>query len=133
MNLRSRCRCFATITKAIFAPRAGDDFRAVTADAIQLATSGRPGPVCVEVPTDLLAGEVTIQTPAAADNGSETPIPLTQQTLTKPIAILRRAKQPVIMAGTDAVRSNLSADLTALAEALMCPSPDQYARQRGDC
>ena len=111
---------FRTITKAIFAPRAGDDFRAVTADAIQLATSGRPGPVCVEVPTDLLAGEVTTQTTAAADNGSETPIPLPTN-LDEAIAILRRAKQPVIMAGTDAVRSKLSADLTALAEALCAP------------
>jgi acetolactate synthase-1/2/3 large subunit len=35
--------------------------------------------------------------------------------------LLRRAKQPVIVAGTDAVRANLAADLTALAEALCAP------------
>jgi len=72
------------------------------------------------VPTDLLAGEVATQTVPAADNGSQAAIPLPTN-LDEAIAILRRAKQPVIMAGTDAVRSHLATDLTALAEALCAP------------
>ena len=118
-ELEEQTSLFRTITKATFAPRAGDDFRAVTAQAIQLATSGRPGPVCVEIPTDLLAGEVTTQ-PTAADQISQTVPPLPSQ-LDEAVAALRRAKQPIILAGTDAVRSNLATDLTALAEALCAP------------
>lgn len=119
-ELEEQTSLFRTITKATFTPRAGDDFRAVTAEAIRLATSGRPGPVCVEVPTDVLAGEVTPPStpPDAAD--SQTPPPLPRQ-LDEAVAILRRAKQPILLAGTDAVRSELATDVTALAQALCAP------------
>lgn len=119
-ELEEQTSLFRTITKATFAPRAGDDFRAVTAHALQLATRGRPGPVCVEVPTDLLAGELAPHTTPAVDNSSQAATPLPSK-LDEAVAVLRRAKQPVILAGTDAVRSKLTADLTALAEALCAP------------
>lgn len=119
-ELEEQTSLFRTITKATFAPRAGDDFRAVTAHALQLATRGRPGPVCVEGPTDLLAGELAPHTTPAVDNSSQAATPLPSK-LDEAVAVLRRAKQPVILAGTDAVRSKLTADLTALAEALCAP------------
>jgi acetolactate synthase-1/2/3 large subunit len=41
--------------------------------------------------------------------------------LDEAVALLRRAKQPVIIVGTDATRANIAADLTAAAEALCAP------------
>lgn len=121
-ELEEQTALFRTITKATFAVRAGDDFRAVTQEAIALALRGRPGPVCVEVPTDLLAGEAQesfsspVQVGEGQGEGSFLP-----ERLDEAVALLRRAKQPIIIAGTDAVRAHLTADLTALAEALCAP------------
>ena len=124
-ELEEQTALFRTITKATFAVRAGDDCRAVSKKAIALALSGRPGPVCVEVPTDLLAGEAGAvpstphPNPLLAEEG-ESPSPLPKR-LDEAVALLRRARQPVIVAGTDATRANLAADLTALAEAVCAP------------
>jgi acetolactate synthase-1/2/3 large subunit len=118
-ELEEQGSLFRTVTKATFCVRPGDDFRATTQKAIALALSGRPGPVCIQAPTDLLAGEATTSstaTPAA----TPTPTPLPTR-LDEAVALLRRAKQPVIIIGTDAARANLAADLTALAEAACAP------------
>jgi len=121
-ELEEQTGLFRTITKATFSVRAGEDFRAVTKKAINLALSGRPGPVCVEVPTDLMAGEVqessSASSPQEEGRSKESPLP---KRVDEAVALLRRAKQPVIIVGTDATRANLAADLTALAEALCAP------------
>jgi len=119
-ELEEQTSLFRTITKATFSVRAGEDFHAVTQRAIELALSGRPGPVCVEVPTDLLAGEVQgVPSPSLGEGrGKGSPLP---KRIDEAVALLRRAKQPVIIVGTDATRADLAADLTALAEALCAP------------
>ncbi len=119
-ELEEQTNLFRTITKAIFSVRAGEDFRAVTQKAINLALGGRPGPVCVEVPTDLMAGEVQASS-AASSPQEEGQGSLVPKRLDEAVALLRRAKQPVIIVGTDATRANLAADLTAVAEALCAP------------
>jgi acetolactate synthase-1/2/3 large subunit len=56
-ELEEQGSLFRTVTKATFCVRPGDDFYSTTKKAINLALSGRPGPVCIQAPTDLLAGE----------------------------------------------------------------------------
>src|SRR5215510_5675896 len=119
-ELEEQTNLFRTITKAIFSVRAGEDFHAITRKAIDLALSGRPGPVCVEVPTDLLAGEVQEAPPSFQEEGRGEDLSLPKR-LNEAVALLRRARQPVIVVGTDATRANLAADLTAVAEALCAP------------
>ena len=118
-ELEEQTSLFRTITKDVIVPQAGDDFYAVARRAIELTLSGRPGPVCLEVPTDLMAGEVPPATTTAPDD-TPAPAPLPPR-LEEAVAILRKAKQPVLIAGTDAARSDLSTDLQALAEALCAP------------
>ncbi len=119
-ELEEQTSLFRTITKATFSVRAGEDFHAVTQRAIELALSGRPGPVCVEVPTDLLAGEVKEPPSLSQGEGRREDSPLPKR-IDEAVTLLRRAKQPVIVVGTDAARADLAADLTALAEALCAP------------
>ncbi len=122
-ELEEQTNLFRTITKATFSVRTGEDFRAVTKKAITLALSGRPGPVCVEVPTDLMAGEVQefSSAPSPREESARDRSPLPKR-IDEAVALLRRAKQPVIIIGTDATRANLAADLTAVAEALCAPA-----------
>lgn len=118
-ELEEQGSLFRTVTKATFCVRPGDDFRAITKQAIDLALSGRPGPVCIQAPNDLLAGEVTASaTPVKAQAPTTPPLPAR---IDEAIALLRRAKQPVIILGTDAARANLASELTAIAEAACAP------------
>ena len=115
-ELEEQTSLFRTVTKKTFSLRAGDDFYAVTKQALALAASGRPGPVYLEVPHDLWGAE----TKAAASQRDAAEVPPPKR-IEEAAALLRRAKQPVIILGTDATRANLTADVTALAEALSAP------------
>jgi len=119
-ELEEQGSLFRTVTKATFCIRPGDDFRATTKRAIDLALSGRPGPVCIQAPHDLLAGDVaTATTPPIEAQAPAAPLLPTR--INEAVALLRRAKQPVIILGTAAARADLAADLTAIAEATCAP------------
>jgi acetolactate synthase-1/2/3 large subunit len=118
-ELEEQGSLFRTVTKATFCVRPGDDFYTTTKNAINLALSGRPGPVCIQAPTDLLAGEVQAVVAGQADSAPT--VPSLPMRIDEAVSLLRRAKQPVIILGTNAARANLAADLTALAEAACAP------------
>ena len=121
-ELEEQTSLFRTITKEVMVAQADDDLYALARHAISVAQAGRPGPVCLEVPTDLMAGDAARPpTPPNSTPASPTLPPR----LDEAVAILRRAKQPLILAGTDAARASVSGDLAAdvqaLAEALCAP------------
>ena len=122
-ELEEQTSLFRTITKEVIIPRTGDDLNAAAKRAIALTQAGRPGPVCLEVATDLMAGDAPAETPTPP-NGTPAPPPLPPR-LDEAVAILRKAKQPLILAGTDAARASVSGDLAgdvqALAETLCAP------------
>ncbi len=118
-ELEEQTALFRTITKEVITPRTGDELYASAQRAIALAQAGRPGPVCLEVPTDLMAGDAPA-TPPTPPNGAPAPPPSPPR-LDEAVAILRNAKQPLILAGTDAARANIAGDVQALAEALCAP------------
>jgi acetolactate synthase-1/2/3 large subunit len=116
-ELEEQTSLFRTVTKATYSLRAGDDPYTTMKKALALTRSNRPGPVYMEVPHDLWGSEVTIPASSQRDEQS-TPLP---SRIDEAVALLRRAKQPVILIGTDAARANLATDITALAEALSAP------------
>ena len=118
-ELEEQTSLFQTITKEVIIPRTGEDLYAAAKRAIALAQAGRPGPVCLEVPTDLMAGDAPAETPTPP-NGAPAP-PRLPPRLDEAVAMLRTAKQPLILAGTDAARANIAGDVQALAEALCAP------------
>ena len=118
-ELEGQTALFRTITKEVIVAQADDDLYALARRAISVAQAGRPGPVCLEVPTDLMAGDVPAAAPTPQDSTPTSP-PLPPR-LDEAVAILRNAKQPLILAGTDASRANIAGDIQALAEALCAP------------
>ncbi len=118
-ELEEQTSLFQTITKEVIIPRTGEGLYAAAKRAIALAQAGRPGPVCLEVPTDLMAGDAPAETPTPP-NGAPAP-PRLPPRLDEAVAMLRTAKQPLILAGTDAARANIAGDIQALAEALCAP------------
>ena len=54
------------VVKRVFRPARGDDMVAVVLKACALARSGTPGPVAVEIPSDMVSGQHRFATPDAA-------------------------------------------------------------------
>jgi len=69
-------------------------------DAFYIATSGRPGPVLVDLPKDIMAATIEFEDPGKASLRSYNPTynPNKKQ-LTKVVKLIKKAKRPVIFAG----------------------------------
>ncbi|MDR0817139.1 MAG: biosynthetic-type acetolactate synthase large subunit [Clostridiales Family XIII bacterium] len=108
------------ITKHSFALRHMDEIADSIREAFRIAKSGRPGPVLVDVPKDLLVGVAEYE-PAA-------PLPLypapeVNQGDIKALAdLINKSKRPVIYAGGGVSIANASGALTALARKAQIPT-----------
>jgi acetolactate synthase-1/2/3 large subunit len=93
-------------------------------EALRRATAGRPGPVLLSLPEDLLAEEV-----GAAPARSAPPVmPASSRAVPPDPALVRRAlhllldaERPVILAGGGVLRSRATADLVRLVEMVDVP------------
>ena len=111
------------VTKHGFQVERADDLAHAVAEAFRIATSGRPGPVLIDIPKDVQAAPCVPRTPtSAAQDGerrpsearsSDTPDP---DALARALAMLAGAERPLVMAGRGVVLSGTSAHLLALAE-----------------
>jgi len=117
-ELEGQDALFRSITKATLSVRSEGDIEAMTREAIHRARSGRPGPVYLEVPTDLL------EKPMSGGGGTgskETDQTVSDTDLDNAVSLLRRAKQPLLIVGTDAVRAGLADHIRIAAETLSAP------------
>lgn len=108
---------YEAVTKfAARAMRAGD-VPELLAQAIAKATSGRPGPALVEIPSDVLEAELD----AAPEAFSPERPPPSAEVVADAVTLLRLAARPVVWAGGGVLRSGASAQLLRLAERLGAP------------
>ena len=89
---------FETFTKASFTVERTEDFPQLMQDAIRTALSGRPGPVFMEVPFDILFN--AIDDPGELPPVTIDPIEPEVGAMGRIFEILRNAKSPLIVAGT---------------------------------
>lgn len=108
---------FSSVTKETICLTPESDIKSEVERAISLAVSGRPGPVYLEVPTDLWDLEIEVE------QKIDTAEPLTfdQEHLDKAVNMLVHAKQPMIIAGIEAVITGLEKEVKTLAELLQAP------------
>ena len=109
---------FRNVTKGVFAVRAKSEAQDLTRRALATALLGRPGPVYLEIPTDLLNQEVEEESPLVMDPFPKTPPP---PNLEKAITLMGEAQNPLVLVGTAALRAGLSKDIIGIAEALTAP------------
>jgi len=92
--------------------------------AFQISTSGRPGPVVIELPEDMFKAPYDDSTPTVdARYGSVPPHRFAPEleSVRAAIALFESAARPVMIVGGGARLSNASAQVSALAEALAVP------------
>lgn len=118
---------YAPIAKSVFEVNSIDEVAAVTARALDLSVSGRPGPVVVVVSKDILDAEtesVRIPKPAALPFAGPDPAAVTEAA-----ALLRNARRPVIIAGEIVASENAGAELGEFAEATGAIVMSAYRQQ----
>jgi acetolactate synthase-1/2/3 large subunit len=119
------------VTKAAWAAedpgRLGDDM----ARALAVARSGRPGPVHLSLPGDVLEAAVT---PAAAAPGAATTrVAAGEGVVSQTLALLAEAKRPVIVAGPGMARGPRWSAVRRLADAVAAPAlPSESPRGLND-
>lgn len=91
-------------------------------EAFYVATTGRPGPVLVDLPKDVMAQRTAFYYPETVRLRSYHPtVDGNTKQIQKAAALINTAKRPVLYVGGGVIQSNASAELTTLAEKLQCP------------
>jgi acetolactate synthase-1/2/3 large subunit len=91
----------------------------VLGDAVRAALTGRPGPVLLSVPEDVL--DVVLAAGTELDAGRPTAPRAEPDDIRAVLHLLASAKRPVILAGGGVLRARTSTDLARLAELLDVP------------
>jgi acetolactate synthase-1/2/3 large subunit len=110
------------ITKHSFLVTRPEDVPATLAAAYQIATTGRPGPVLVDVTKDAQQNSAPFVWPTKVDLPGYRPVTKAHGKQIQAAAqLLAEAKRPVFYVGGGVVRAHASAELLALAELVGAP------------
>ena len=110
---------FRTFTKASFTIERTEDIPAKLHEAFVAALSGRPGPVFVELPVDVLFN--TTEPPPISARYTPNPIAPSLDVVQAMFGILRSAQRPVLVAGTQVTWDDASAALRDFTDATAIP------------
>jgi acetolactate synthase-1/2/3 large subunit len=109
-------------TKHNFLVKDGKDLAVIIKEAFHIASTGRPGPVHVDLPKDILVKEWTFEYPESVHLRSYNPTYDGHPGQIKKAArALVRAKRPVLYVGGGVISSNGSPELYELAELTQVP------------
>ncbi len=109
---------FRNITKEIFLVRSPSGSEEMTRQALRMAQTERPGPVYLEIPTDVFNLGSEQESFSGKDfSRNSRPLPNLKQA----VSLLKASERPLILTGTAALRAGLSNEITALAETLAAP------------
>jgi acetolactate synthase-1/2/3 large subunit len=110
------------ITKCNFQVKSAEEIPKIVKTAFYVASTGRRGPVLIDLPRDTQIEEVDVNFDERINLRGYHPVydPHPLQ-IEKAAQLLIQAERPVIIAGGGVIASNASSDLVALAELLLAP------------
>lgn len=118
---------FASMTKAVIEPATAEDVATSTALAVHIATSGRPGPVIVVIPKDVIEAEIgDLVVPARPATVVAKTDP---RDITAAVRLIEESERPLLIVGEMVSYEDATAELIALAEATGAPVMTAYRRQ----
>jgi acetolactate synthase I/II/III large subunit len=105
------------ITKHNYLVQNGEELPQVLAEAFHLASTGRPGPVLVDIPKDVLQAQTTFSWPPTLDLPGYRPTvhPHTKQ-IREAARLIQNAKRPVLYVGGGVLKAAAAPQLKRLAE-----------------
>ncbi len=110
------------ITKYNFQPKKASEIPKIVKQAFHIATTGRPGPVLIDLPKDVQTETAEMKfTDKVTIRGYKPKIDPHPLQVKKAAELLLKAERAMILAGGGVIASNASQELLALAELLMIP------------
>ncbi|MDI6820465.1 MAG: biosynthetic-type acetolactate synthase large subunit [Candidatus Hodarchaeaceae archaeon] len=109
------------ISKHNFIVHRAEDVPRVVRLAFKIATTGRPGPVHIDMPKDAQAKEVDVEIPAEVEYTKSPKLEPSIEQVRRAVNLLVQAKRPLIFAGGGVIWSGASSEVLTLAEMLGAP------------
>ena len=110
------------ITKYNYQATSASEIPRIVKEAFHIATSGRPGPVLIDLPKDLQVKKADMEFSEPVQIGGYRPVTEPHPLQVKRAAdLLLNAERPVVLAGGGVILSNASSELLTLVELLMAP------------
>ena len=110
------------VVKHSFLLQSTDDLTRTFREAFYIASTGRPGPVLIDIPSDLSGAEMVFHYPDSVNLPSYKPTYRGNARQVKQAAeLIQKTERPLIYAGGGIVTSHACAELTELAERMQIP------------
>jgi acetolactate synthase I/II/III large subunit len=110
------------ITKHNYLVRSIEEIPQVVKEAFMIATTGRPGPVLIDIPKDISAATNTFSYPdEVIIRGLKESTKPSNSQIGQLYQVIEKAERPVILAGGGVVSANAQAELIAFAEKANIP------------
>lgn len=111
------------ITKYNYQVRDVADLPRIVKEAFHLATTGRKGPVVIDLPKDMTIAQATPKVlPPVSLPSYQPTIQPNQLQVRKVLAALKEAKKPVVLAGAGVIHAYATAELQAFVERYQLPT-----------
>ncbi|HEV7735573.1 MAG TPA: acetolactate synthase large subunit [Candidatus Binatia bacterium] len=108
------------ITKHNFLVRSADELLTVVPEAFRIATSGRPGPVLIDIPKDVQLAAIDVE--RLPEPGGPDPAPrFSHDDIGRAAAMIDAAQRPVLLVGAGIIGAGASPTLRRLAEKASIP------------
>jgi acetolactate synthase-1/2/3 large subunit len=116
------CGITMPITKHNYKVMDADEIPMVIAEAFHIASTGRPGPVLVDVPKDVLQSRAAFSWPSSLDLPGYRPTAKPNRRQIRAAAdLIRSARRPVLYVGGGVIKARAAEELKQLAQALGAP------------
>lgn len=110
------------VVKHSFLLQSTDDLTRTFREAFYIASTGRPGPVLIDIPSDLSSAEMVFRYPDKISLPSYRPTYKgNAKQVRQAVACIQESKRPLIYAGGGIVTSHACSELTELAERMQIP------------
>jgi len=110
------------ITKHNYLIRDVEDLPRIVKEAFLIASTGRPGPVLIDLPKDVSTAEFEFEYPKKVHlRGYHPDIDIDVNAVKRAASMITEASRPVIYAGGGVIISDASPELLKFAEAIMAP------------
>ena len=110
------------VTKHNYLVKNVDDLPRIIAEAFEIATTGRPGPVLVDIPKDIQRSTTKATfSGKPVRRGYHPPYDGQAKQIAKLATAINQARKPVILAGAGVIAANASAELATLARKAKIP------------
>ncbi|XHH10594.1 MAG: biosynthetic-type acetolactate synthase large subunit [Candidatus Bathyarchaeia archaeon] len=110
------------ITKYSYQPRMVSEIPQMVTNAFHIATTGRPGPVLIDLPKNVQAGVAEVEFTSKPEvRGYKLPQPPDPAKISQAAELLAKAERPILLVGGGVIWAGASDEIVQMSDLLMAP------------